>query len=88
MTLELLASHDESGQRHCTASVGVIIPGGLLTAGSTRIYRYLRRSVLDFDGVRAFEARLGRAGFTGVRTMPMDGWQRGIVHSFLAQRPR
>jgi len=28
VTLELLASHDESGQRHCTASVGVIIPGG------------------------------------------------------------
>jgi hypothetical protein len=28
VTLTLLASHDESGQRHCTATVGVIIPGG------------------------------------------------------------
>jgi len=69
-------------------TLGLIIPGGLVTAGSTRIYRYLRHSVLDFDGVAAFEARLGRAGFEGVRTLPMDGWQRGILHSFLARRPR
>ena len=68
-------------------SMGVIIPGGLLTSGTTRIYRYLRRSVLDFDGVGAFEERLRRAGFTDVRTEPVDGWQRGIVHSFLALRP-
>ena len=68
-------------------SLGVIVPGGFLTSGTTRIYRYLRRSVLDFDGVRAFEERLRRAGFDGVRTEPMDGWQRGIVHSFLARRP-
>jgi ubiquinone/menaquinone biosynthesis C-methylase UbiE len=68
-------------------SMGVIIPGGLLTSGTTRIYRYLRRSVLDFDGVGAFEERLRRAGFTNVRTEPVDGWQRGIVHSFLALRP-
>lgn len=69
-------------------SFGLIIPGGLVTAGSTKIYRYLRQSVVDFDGVRAFEARLERAGFEGVRTLPMDGWQRGILHSFLARSPR
>ena len=68
-------------------SVGLIIPGGFVTSGTTRIYRYLRRSVLDFDGVRAFEERLRRAGFRDVRTEPTDGWQRGIVHSFLARRP-
>jgi len=67
-------------------SLGVIIPGGLLASGTTRIYRYLRRSVLRFDGAREFEDRLRRAGFTGVRTEPMDGWQKGIVHSFLARR--
>jgi ubiquinone/menaquinone biosynthesis C-methylase UbiE len=66
---------------------GVIIPGGLLTARSTRIYRYLHQSVCEFDGVRAFEARLRAAGFTDVWTGPMDGWQRGIVHSFVARRP-
>ncbi len=68
-------------------SLGVIIPSGLLTSGTTRIYRYLRRSVLEFDGVTAFERRLRAAGFEDVRTEPMDGWQRGIVHSFLARRP-
>lgn len=66
---------------------GIIVPGGLLTSGSTRIYRYLHESVREFDGVRAFEARLRRAGFVDVRTEPMDGWQRGIVHSFVGRRP-
>lgn len=65
----------------------VIIPGGMLTARSTDIYRYLRQSVNEFDGVRAFEQRLRRHGFVDVHTEPMDGWQRGIVHSFLARRP-
>jgi hypothetical protein len=52
------------------------------------IYRYLRASVNDFDGVAAFEARLARAGFTDVQApQTMDGWQAGIVHSFLARRP-
>lgn len=66
---------------------GIIVPGGLVTARSARIYRYLHRSVRDFDGVRAFEDRLRRAGFDEVWTGPMDGWQRGVVHSFVARRP-
>ena len=66
---------------------GIVIPSGLLFSGSTKIFRYLRRSVLDFDGVSALEARLRKAGFADVRTLPMDGWQRGIVHSFVARRP-
>ena len=65
----------------------VIIPGGLVTARSSDIYRYLKKSVNEFDGVRAFEQRLRRHGFVDVHTEPMDGWQRGVVHSFLARRP-
>lgn len=65
---------------------GIIVPGGLLTAPKSPIYRYLHESVRAFDSVKAFEARLARAGFAQVRTLPMDGWQRGIVHSFLARR--
>ena len=68
-------------------TVGVVIPSGKIFSGSARIYRYLRRSVNEFDGVGAFERRLSRAGFVEIRTEPMDGWQRGIVHSFLARRP-
>jgi ubiquinone/menaquinone biosynthesis C-methylase UbiE len=67
-------------------TLGIVIPLGLLLTRSTRIFRYLRRSVLDFDSVVELETRLRDAGFTGVHTLPMDGWQRGIVHSFLARR--
>ncbi len=41
-------------------TLGVVIPSGRILSGSARIYRYLRRSVNEFDGVRAFERRLGR----------------------------
>jgi len=68
-------------------ALGIIIPTGLITSPKSGIYRYLRESVLGFDGVHEFEARLTRAGFVDVRTEEMDGWQRGIVHSFLARRP-
>jgi ubiquinone/menaquinone biosynthesis C-methylase UbiE len=70
-----------------TVALGIIIPAGYLTSRHTRVYRYLRHSVNEFDGVRAFEDRLYRHGFVDVRTLPMDGWQRDIVHSFLARRP-
>lgn len=76
-----------------TVCWGIIIPAGLITSRHTRIYRYLWRSVLRFDGVRAFEGRLRNHGFTDVRTMPVVGkarfdfWQDGVVHSFLARRP-
>lgn len=65
---------------------GVVVPTGWLVSRHTALYRYLERSVLDFDGVRALEARLRRAGFDDVVTLPMGGWQRGIVHTFLGTR--
>lgn len=68
-------------------TLGIVIPLGVLVTGSSRIFRYLRRSVMSFDGVPQLEARLRRGGFVDVRTEPMDGWQRGVVHSFLARRP-
>ena len=66
---------------------GIIIPSGFIAARHTRIYRYLWRSVLDFDGRPQFEDRLRRHDFTDVHTEPVDGWQKDIVHSFLARRP-
>jgi ubiquinone/menaquinone biosynthesis C-methylase UbiE len=65
----------------------IVVPLGQVVAGSGDIFRYLRRSVLEFDGVTAFNERLRRAGFTDVGTTTMDGWQRGIVHPFIARRP-
>jgi len=69
-------------------SSGVIIPLGRALAGSSDIFRYLRRSVLEFDGLKAFVTRLESAGFESIQIMPMGGWQRGIVHTFVARRPR
>jgi ubiquinone/menaquinone biosynthesis C-methylase UbiE len=65
----------------------IVIPLGLIFAGTTSIFRYLRRSVLEFDSVDELEGRLREAGFVDVHTEPMGGWQRGIVHSFLATEP-
>jgi ubiquinone/menaquinone biosynthesis C-methylase UbiE len=76
-----------------TVCWGIIIPAGLITSRHTRIYRYLWKSVLQFDGVKAFERRLRERGFVDIRTMPVVGrarfdfWQDGVVHSFLARRP-
>jgi ubiquinone/menaquinone biosynthesis C-methylase UbiE len=72
----------------------IIIPAGLITSRHTRIYRYLWQSVMQFDGVKAFEKRLRNSGFFDVRTLPVAGrvkfdfWQDGVLHSFLARRPR
>jgi ubiquinone/menaquinone biosynthesis C-methylase UbiE len=66
----------------------VIIPAGRTSTGDATLYRHLWRSVLTFDGVTAFGDRLRRAGFTGVHAETMTGWQRGVVHTFLASRPR
>jgi ubiquinone/menaquinone biosynthesis C-methylase UbiE len=69
-------------------TLGVIIPAGLVVSGTTDIYRYLRNSVRHFDGVRELQSRLARTGFRDLQVEPMDGWQRGIVHSFLGTRPQ
>ncbi|MDT5064629.1 MAG: hypothetical protein QOK02_784 [Mycobacterium sp.] len=66
----------------------IIIPSGRLRSGDARLYRYLRRSVNDFDGARAFQDRLRANGFTDVHAESMPGWQRNIVHTFLAKAPR
>ena len=65
----------------------VIIPAGRVATGDASLYRYLWRSVAGFDGARRFRRRLGEAGFTGVHSETMTGWQRDVVHTFLASRP-
>ncbi|OBB35003.1 class I SAM-dependent methyltransferase [Mycobacterium sp. 852002-51961_SCH5331710] len=66
----------------------IIIPSGRLRSGDASLYRYLRRSVNRFDGAADFRARLRRNGFTAVHSETMAGWQRNIVHTFLAEAPR
>lgn len=65
----------------------VIIPMGRIRTGSADLYRYLWRSVLDFDGVQAFTGRMHAVGFEDVRVQTMPGWQQHIVHTFLGRAP-
>jgi ubiquinone/menaquinone biosynthesis C-methylase UbiE len=66
----------------------IIIPAGRRHTGDTTLYRHLWRSVLAFDGARRFRKRLADNGFTGVHSETVPGWQRNIVHTFLADAPR
>jgi ubiquinone/menaquinone biosynthesis C-methylase UbiE len=66
----------------------IIIPSGRLRSGDASLYRYLRHSVNGFDGAAQFRHRLQANGFTAVRSQTMPGWQRNIVHTFLAEAPQ
>ena len=66
---------------------GVIIPLGWRQTGDSTLYRHLWRSVNTFDGAAEFQRRLAAAGFTGVHSETMPGWQRNIVHTFLGDAP-
>jgi ubiquinone/menaquinone biosynthesis C-methylase UbiE len=65
----------------------IIIPAGRRHTGDTTLYRHLWRSVLAFDGAKRFRQRLAQAGFTAVHSETVPGWQRNIVHTFLADAP-
>jgi ubiquinone/menaquinone biosynthesis C-methylase UbiE len=66
---------------------GIIIPAGWWRTRDATLYRHLWRSVLSFDGAERFRARMRDAGFTGVRTEAMPGWERNVVHTFLGEAP-
>ena len=60
----------------------LVIPLSWLLLRETPLYRYLWRSVLDFDSVEVFVERLHAAGFVDVEVRTVPGWQRGVLHSF------
>ena len=66
---------------------GIIIPSGWRHTRDTTLYRHLWRSVLAFDGAARVRRRLSDAGFVAVHSATVDGWQRNIVHTFIAQAP-
>lgn len=88
----VLHEYSVAGNRRARAiwtavSLGVIVPLGWVISRRTRLYRYLWRSVVDFDSVTELEDRLRAAGFTDVSTSTVSGWQQGIIHTVRAQRP-
>ncbi|MEC3998060.1 class I SAM-dependent methyltransferase [Actinacidiphila sp. DG2A-62] len=82
-TLSGRAAHRAVWRAVCAA---VVEPAGAL-AGDRGLYRYLRRSVLEFDTAGAFAGRVAAAGFRDVRALPMPGWSTGIVHTFVGRAP-
>ncbi|GAB3572593.1 class I SAM-dependent methyltransferase [Amycolatopsis endophytica] len=88
------AAHEYSVRDSVTARLvwtavcwSIIIPAGRVTTGDATLYRHLWRSVTTFDGATRFRHRLTEAGFTAVHSETMTGWQRGVVHTFLATNP-
>ena len=80
-----------AGDRRATAvwdavSWGVILPLGVLIDRNPGLYRYLWRSVRSFDAPTAFMDRLAAAGFVDVACKTVPGWQRGILHTFVARK--
>ncbi|MET7685109.1 methyltransferase domain-containing protein [Streptomyces sp. NPDC005423] len=64
---------------------GIVLP--VATAlGDGELYRHLWRSVVEFDTVDEFAARVRCSGFDGVRVLPLPGWQTGIAHTVVASR--
>jgi ubiquinone/menaquinone biosynthesis C-methylase UbiE len=66
---------------------GIIIPSGWRQTRDTTLYRHLWRSVLTFDGAQRFRRRLRDAGFVGVHSETMPGWETNIAHTFLGSAP-
>jgi ubiquinone/menaquinone biosynthesis C-methylase UbiE len=64
----------------------IIIPLGVLLDRNRDLYAYLWRSVVQFDSVSRFGDRLVDAGFTEVSHRTATGWQRGILHTFVARK--
>ncbi|MEU9337304.1 class I SAM-dependent methyltransferase [Streptomyces sp. NPDC048290] len=64
---------------------GLVLPVATLL-GDGDLYRHLRRSVTGFDTAGQLAGRVERAGFTGVRVLPLPGWQTGITHTVVAAR--
>ena len=64
----------------------VVIPLSWVLSRDTSLYRYLWRSVLDFDSVEQFSERMAAAGFVDIEVRTVSGWQRGVLHTFRARR--
>ena len=66
---------------------GLIIPLSTLLTGSSRIFRYLTKSVLDFLSPEEFITLLKETGFKDVHSEPLPSWRRPILRTFLACKP-
>ena len=66
----------------------VIIPISAIITGSTKIFRYLIKSVFDFPSPDKFLEMLNDSGFEKVKRFPQPSWRRPLMHSFIAYKPK
>lgn len=64
-----------------------IIPFAGLTTGSTKIFRYLIKSVETFLSPGEFIDLLKKASFENINHTPLGSWRKPILHTFFAQKP-
>ncbi|RQW90472.1 MAG: methyltransferase domain-containing protein [Geobacter sp.] len=65
----------------------LIIPFAGLTTGSTKIFRYLIKSVETFLSPDEFIELLQKAGFEYIKHTPLGSWRKSVLHTFIAQKP-
>jgi ubiquinone/menaquinone biosynthesis methyltransferase len=65
----------------------LIIPFAGLTTGSTKIFRYLIKSVETFLSPDEFTGLLKKAGFENIKHSPLGSWRKPVLHTFIAQKP-
>lgn len=65
----------------------LIIPFAGLTTGSTKIFRYLIKSVENFLSPDELINLLQKAGFQNITHSPLGSWRKPILHTFIAQKP-
>jgi ubiquinone/menaquinone biosynthesis methyltransferase len=64
----------------------LIIPFAGLTTGSTKIFRYLIKSVETFISPDEFIELLKKIGFENIKHTPLGSWRKPILHTFIAQK--
>ncbi|SDL21973.1 class I SAM-dependent methyltransferase [Tessaracoccus oleiagri] len=82
-----VAGDPGAARRWDVISRSIIIPLAVMVDGNPDLYHYLWRSVHEFDSTARFMRRLSDAGFIDVATRTVPGWQRGILHTFVARKP-
>lgn len=89
-----LVVHDYSLQNNHLARIywmimgyGFILPFCTVLTGSSRIFRYLVRSVLTFKTQSTIVERMKVASFQSVECKPHPNWRRPIQATFVAVKP-
>jgi ubiquinone/menaquinone biosynthesis methyltransferase len=65
---------------------GFIVPFCTIVSGSSKIFRYLIKSVFSFLRPNEVVELLSANGFTKVSAQPHKGWRAPILHAFYAEK--